>query len=107
MSNDTKFWIARMAALAGLLGLGSVMTRMMQEFMRMSDPTAHAHPMLWFGLFILAVAVLLPVGFWYRRAKAERYDPAMHKDQSQIDVETLSAYVSQQRKQDRTKKKDD
>lgn len=100
MSNDLKFWLARGSVFAcigiNLVLLGKIMGSVM-------NPT-HPHLKLFVTVFVVALAISIPVTMYYYFAKAHRWE-GNQQSQDQIALETLSK-LGEQRQQriDRTQK---
>lgn len=90
MSNDTKFWVTRVALYAAI-GIDLwFMKKMTGEAFN-----AGTHTAMWAWLFFVAVMLTLPIGFVAYKAKRARWEPA--KPMDRVEVETLADYSKRER----------
>lgn len=93
MSNDSKFWVARLVFFACvlldfyllLLAIGGAMSgsdNMTKRFIR----------------FFVVLVITLPSMIFYYVRKSQRWDQSRYKTQDQVDVETLAALGAEQQK---------
>lgn len=99
MSNDSKLWMWRGIVLLCFAIDAWLLLKLMTEAMKLSLPDATTHVPLWAGLFFAATIANIPIYICYMRAKNTRWDASEHKDQTQVDVETLAAYAQQEQAQ--------
>ena len=96
MSNDTKFWIARLVMffcivldLSILLKAGSALLS-----------GAHSSATVLFVLFFAIACIGMIAGVVYYRYKAQRWDPTFNQDEAnKIAIETLAKLGEKSRKQ--------
>src|SRR5690348_10656223 len=86
MSNDAKFWTARIATWLALGIDSSIMARLVGEGFK----TKGAHVAFWSIIFAVSVILTMPIVMLYYHYKAERWSTAS-RDLNRIEVETLAA----------------
>lgn len=89
MSNDAKFWAARLGLAVGIVINLFALGRMINEAQK-AGAGEPSYLVLWIIIWVLTIVGLVGFGFVYTRYRNKRWDASSYKTSEQIEVETLN-----------------